>query len=172
MPKTIHWLNSQLTWVPDFYLSTDGETIWLESYSTWVSRRRSEELAQCTIAHILRGCVNSCVPTTVRHGTSLHRICPKLFIDSTLSWLESQTSVRQPTVKLFGLSPILPESRCLSVDWRWNYLAQVLVNSSPRCLSVDCRWNYLARVPVVCRPTDAETVYSHPSCLSFDRHNL
>ena len=76
----------------------------------------SEELAQCAIAHILRGCVNSRVPKTVRHGTSLHRICPKLLIDSSpsslepidlsSSRLESQTSVLRPTAKLFGSSHI------------------------------------------------------------------
>ena len=71
----------------------------------------SEELAQCAIAHILRGCVNSHVPKTVRHGTSLHRICPKVLIDLSPSRLESQTSVRQPTAKLFGLSPIQLESQ-------------------------------------------------------------
>ena len=49
----------------------------------------TEELAQCTIAQILRGCVNSRVPKAVRHGTSLHRICPKLLIDSSTSRLES-----------------------------------------------------------------------------------
>ena len=54
----------------------------------------SEELAQCPIAHILQGCVNSCVPKTMRHGTSLHRICPKLLINSSPSQLEYQTSVR------------------------------------------------------------------------------
>ena len=35
-----------------------------------------EHLAHCFIAHILRGCVNSCVPTTVRHGSSSHKMCP------------------------------------------------------------------------------------------------
>ena len=49
----------------------------------------SEELAQCAIAHIMRGCVNSSVPKNVIHGTSLHRICPKLLIDSSPSQLES-----------------------------------------------------------------------------------
>ena len=29
--------------------------------------------------------VNSCVLTTVTHGSSLHRICPKLLIDSSPS---------------------------------------------------------------------------------------
>ena len=48
--------------------------------------------------------------------TSLHIICPKLLIaliPSQLEWiylspsrLESQTSVRQPTAKIFGSSPI------------------------------------------------------------------
>ena len=66
-----------------------------------------EQLAQCAIAHILRGCVNSRVITTVRHRSSFHRICPKLLtrvpavcpstnaetIDSSSSQLESQTSV-------------------------------------------------------------------------------
>ena len=33
--------------------------------------------------------VNSCVPKNVRHGTSLHRICPKLLIDSSPSQLKS-----------------------------------------------------------------------------------
>ena len=45
----------------------------------------AEELVQCDIAHNLQGCVNSRVPKTVRHGTSLHRICPKLLIDSSPS---------------------------------------------------------------------------------------
>ena len=63
--------------------------------------------------------VNSRVPKTVRHGNSLHIICPKLLnqvpevctsidaetIDSSPSLLESQTSVRQLTLKLFGSSP-------------------------------------------------------------------
>ena len=75
-----------------------------------------EELAQCAIAHILRGCVNSCVPKTVRHGTYLHRICPKLSIDSSPSRLESQTSVRRTTVKLFGSSPIRLDSQAY-VPW-------------------------------------------------------
>ena len=65
--------------------------------------------------------VNSRVPKTVRHGTSLHRICPKVLIDSSPSWLESidsspsriesQTSVCRPTAKLFGSSPIQLESQ-------------------------------------------------------------
>ena len=48
-----------------------------------------EELAQCAIANILRGCVNSCVPKTAIHRTSLHIICPKLLIDSSPIQLES-----------------------------------------------------------------------------------
>ena len=66
----------------------------------------SEEFAQCANAHVLLGCVNSRVPKTVRQGTSLHRICLKLLIDSSPSQLESQTSVRRSAVKLFVLSPI------------------------------------------------------------------
>ena len=70
---------------------------------------------------LTRECVNSPVPKTVRHGTSLHIICPKLLIgsspsrlksiDSSPSRLESQTSVRRPTVKIFGSSPIRLESQ-------------------------------------------------------------
>ena len=37
-----------------------------------------EQLAQCAISHILRGCVNYRVLTTVIHGSSFHRICPKI----------------------------------------------------------------------------------------------
>ena len=70
-----------------------------------------EELDQCAIAHILWGCVKSCVPKTVRHGTSLHRICPNLLIDSSPSRLDSQTSISRPMVKLFGSSPIPLESQ-------------------------------------------------------------
>ena len=65
--------------------------------------------------------VNSRVPKTVRHRTSLHRICPKLLIDSSPRQLESidsspsrlksQTSVRRPTAKLFGSSLIQIESQ-------------------------------------------------------------
>ena len=51
------------------------------------------ELAQCAIAHILKGCVNSCDPKTVRHGNVLHRICSKLLIDSSPSQLESIESI-------------------------------------------------------------------------------
>ena len=63
--------------------------------------------------------VNSRVPTTVRHGSSLHIIGPKLLtwvpdvcpstdaetIESSPSRLEFRTSVRRPTLKLFGSSP-------------------------------------------------------------------
>ena len=55
--------------------------------------------------------VSSRVPKTVRHINSLHRICPKILIDSSPSRLKSQMSVRQPTVKLFGSSPFWLESQ-------------------------------------------------------------
>ena len=65
--------------------------------------------------------VNSRVPKTVRHRTSLHIICPKLLIDSSPSrlksidsspsQLESQMSVHQPTAKLFGSITIQIESQ-------------------------------------------------------------
>ena len=55
--------------------------------------------------------VNYRVPKAVRHGNSLHRISPKLSIDSSPSRLESQTSVRWPTAKIFGSSPIRLDSQ-------------------------------------------------------------
>ena len=74
-------------------------------------------------------CVNSRVTTNLRHGSFLHRICPKILtrvpdvcplndaetIDSIPSRLESQTSVRRPILKIFGSSP-----SCLSFDQRRN----------------------------------------------------
>ena len=77
-----------------------------------------EKLAQCAIAHILRGCFSSRVSKTVRHRTSMHRIYPKLLIHSIPSRLESQTSFRQPTAKLFGSSPIQIESQA-SIHQPW-----------------------------------------------------
>ena len=88
----------------------------------------TEEFAQFAIAHILQGCVNSRVPKTVRHGTSLHRICLKLLIDSSPVDLSQLTRF-----------PVDSSPRRLSVD-RWqNYLAQFLLELSPRRLSVDQR---------------------------------
>ena len=55
--------------------------------------------------------VNSRVPKTVRHVTSLPRICPKILIDLSPSQLKSQTSVRRPTAKLFGSIPIQLKSQ-------------------------------------------------------------
>ena len=122
-----------------------------------------EELAQCAIAHILQGCVNSCVPKTVRHGSSLHRICPKLLtwvpdvcpstdaetIDSSSSRLKSQTSVRRPTLKPFGLSPSRLEY--------WTSVRQPTVKlfgSSPSCMSFDRHRNcWLTSHPSVFRPS-------------------
>ena len=93
------------------------------------------ERKKCTPRHIdIYGCkevivivndrvqaVNFLVPKTVRHGTSLHIICPILLIDSSPSRLKSiyssprrlksQTSVRRPTAKLFGSIPIRLESQ-------------------------------------------------------------
>ena len=124
----------------------------------------SEELAQYAIAHILRGCVNSRVPKTVRHGTSLHRICPKRLIDSSPSrldpidsspiWLESQMSVRRPTSKLFGSIPIWLDSQA-SV----RRPALKLFGSSP---------SQLDSLASVHRPL-LKLFGSSPSCLSFDR---
>ena len=117
----------------------------------------SEELAQCAIAHILQGCVNCRVPKTLRHGTSLHRICPKLLIDSSTRRIESQMYVRQPTAKLFGSSPIRIESQA-SV----HRPTLKLFGSSPSRLESPASvrrpsLNYLDQVPVVCLSTDVGT---------------
>ena len=130
--------------------------------------------------------VNSRVPKTVRHGTILHRICPKLLIDSSPSQLKpidlspsrlaSQTSVRRPTAKLFGLSPILLESQAsvcqptlklfdsspsqleppASVHWP----SLKLFGSSPSCLSFDRRINcWLTSQPSV--PWPSQPLMTH-----------
>ena len=98
--------------------------------------------------------VNYCVPKTVRHRTSLHRICPKLLIDSSPSQLESQTYVRLPTVKLFGSSPIRLKSQ---TSVRQSMLK--LFNSSTSQLGYQSS---------VCRPS-LKLFGSSPSRLSFDR---
>ena len=113
-----------------------------------------EELAQCAIAHILQGSVNSRVPKTVRHGTSLYRICLKLLIDSSTSQLEYQKSVRRPTVKLFGLSPI-----------RLKYHTSVRQPTLKPFGSSPSRLEYQASV---CRPP-LKLFGSSPSCLPFDQ---
>ena len=82
----------------------------------------------CVLSHLREDMgirfVNSCVPAAVRHGSSLHRIFPKLLtrvpdvcpltnaetIDSSPSRIESQTSVLRPTLKLFGSNPSQLES--------------------------------------------------------------
>ena len=94
------------------------------------------------------------VTKTVRHGTSLHRIFPKLLNDSIPSRLETQTSVRRRTVKLFGSSPT-----------RLEYQASVrrptlkLFGSSPSQLESQAS---------VCRPS-LKLCGLSPSHLSFDR---
>ena len=129
-----------------------------------------EELAQCAIAHILRGCVNSLVPKTVIHRTSFHRICPKLLIDSSPSrlesidlspsWLESQTSVHRPTEKLFGSSPIRLDS---SASVR--RLSLKLFGSSPSRLSFDRRRKcWLTSQPSVPRPSQPLTTHVLDVC--------
>ena len=114
--------------------------------------------------------------------TSLHRIWPKLLIESSPSRLEpidsspsridSQTSVCWPTENYLDRFLFDSSHRRLSVDRRWNHLDRVLVESSPQRPSVNRHWNNLARVPVVCPSTDVKTVDSHPSGMSLDRCNL
>ena len=55
--------------------------------------------------------VNYFVHKIMGHGSSFHRIFPKLLIESIPSQLESLTSVLQSTVKLFGSSPSQLESQ-------------------------------------------------------------
>ena len=129
----------------------------------------SKQLAQCVIAHILRGCVNYRILTTVRHGSSFHRIFPKLYvctsidaetIDSSPSWLESQTSIRQPTLKLFGSSPSRLKSQT-SV----RRLALKLFGSSPSRLSFDrCRNFWLTPQPSIRRPLQPLTTHALDVC--------
>ena len=67
-----------------------------------------------------RICVNSRVPTTVRHGSSFHRIFPKTqshprrlsIVWRRNYWLKSQTSVLWPTLKLLTRVPVV----CPSTD--------------------------------------------------------
>ena len=117
----------------------------------------------------------------MRHGTSLHRICPKLLIDSSPSRLESQTSVRRPTVKLFGSSPIWIESQVSvrrptlkligSSHSRLESLASVRrpslnpFGSSPRHLSFNRRrTSWLTSWPYVPRPSQPLTTHALDVC--------
>ena len=125
--------------------------------------------------------VNFRVPKTVRHGTSLHRICPKLLIDlspsrlesidSSPSRLKSQTSARRPIAKLFGSIHIQLESQ-VSVCWP----TLKLIGSSHRWLESSasvCRLllKLFSRVQGACPLTDVEPVDSHPDRLSLGRLN-
>ena len=98
--------------------------------------------------------VNSRAPKTVIHGTSLHRICPKLLIDSSPSQLESPTSVCWPTVKLFGSIPIRLKPQASVCK-----LALKLFGSSPSELESQAS---------VCRPS-LKLFGSSPSRMSFNR---
>ena len=118
--------------------------------------------------------VNSCVPTTVRHISSLHRICPKILnrvpyvcpltdsetIESSPSRLKSQTYVRRPTLKLFGSSPSWLESQ--------TYVRQptlTLFGSSPSCLSFYRRRNcWITSQLSVLRPSQPLTTHVLDVC--------
>ena len=115
-------------------------------------------------------CVNSHVPKTVRHGTSLHRKCPKLLIDSSPSrlesvdsshsWLESQASVCRPTLKIFGSIPSRLES---PVSVRRPSLK--LFGSIPSRLSFYRRRNcWLTSQPSVPRPLQPLTTHVLDVC--------
>ena len=142
--------------------------------------------AQFSIIITCRYCwgvlVYSRFPKTVRHVTSLHRIWPKLFIHSSSSWIESQTSVRWPTVKLFGSSPILLKSQTSvcqptlklfgSSPSRLESKASVcrpllkLSGSGPSRLSFNRRRNgWLAYQPSVLRPSQPLMTHVLDVCL-------
>ena len=135
--------------------------------------------------------VNSCVHKTVRHVTSLHRICLKLLIDSSPSqlesidsspsWLESQTSVHRPTAKLFVSSPIRLESQVsvrrptlkliglshnrLESSVSVRRLLLKLFGSIPRRLSFDWRRTcWLTYRPSVPRPSQPLTTHVLDVC--------
>ena len=93
-----------------------------------------------------------------------------------LTWVPVDSSPRRISIdqRWNYLAQVLFASshRHLSVDRRWNYSARVLANSSPRRPSVDRSRNYLDRVLVIYISTDVENVDSHPSRLSFHCRNL
>ena len=99
----------------------DGSYNRYKNRRKWVKKEKTTNILWRSIKFWTIRSVNYRVPKTVRHGTSLHRICPKLLIDSSpsgfesidssLSQLESQTSVWRPTAKLFGLSCIRLDSQ-------------------------------------------------------------
>ena len=146
------------------------------------SLHTSEQLAQCAIVPILQGCVNSRVPTIMGHGFYLHRICPKLLIDSSPIQLESETSVRRPTVKLFGSSPSQIKlqtsvrqptlklfglsSSQLESQASVRRLTLKLFGSSPSHLSLNLRINcWLTSQPSVLRPSQPLTTHVLDVCL-------
>ena len=105
----------------------------------------SEELAQCAIAHILRGCVNFHVPKTVRHGNSLHIICPKLLIDSSPCQIEYQTSVRMST-----------DDKTIWLKSYFTWVPNVCPSTDAKLFWLE---SYLTRVPGVCPLTITETIW-------------
>ena len=101
--------------------------------------------------------VNSRVPKTVRHGTSLHRVCLKLWIESSPSQLESQTSVRQPTVKIFGSSPIRLEYQTSVRQHRWE-----LPGNYPVFTVVMVIYHYVERIwRILVTPIFLYKIYDH-----------
>ena len=144
-------------------------------------RRRCVFLKDFCVIVADDGLVNSCVPKTVRHWTSLHRIYPKLPIDSIPSRLEYQTSVCRQTVKLFGSSPVRLNSQAsvrqltlklfgFSPSWLESQASVrrqslKLFGSSPSRLSFDRRRNcWLTSQLSVLRPSQTLTNYVLDVC--------
>ena len=99
----------------------------------------SKQVAQCAIAHILRGCVNFRV-LDVYPSTDTETI------NSNPSQIESQTSILRPTLKLFGSSP-----SCLSFERH----RKCWLTSQPSALRPS--QPLMTHVLDVCPPTITET---------------
>ena len=114
--------------------------------------------------------VNSCVPTTARHRSSFHRICQKHqsrprrlpVVRRWNYWIESQTPVLRPTLKLLTRVPVNSSPRRLSFDQHWNYW---LESQSSVLLLMQ---KLLTHIPDVCPLTVVTTNDSRPRRLSFD----
>ena len=175
-----------LLWdIPSIGGGIDGAMQWFDVYdctkllSAYIWQPSNGNLWLWVMQWITHLGGNSRVPKTVRHITSLHRICPKLLIESSTSRLEYQTSLCRPTVELFGSSPIQLEPQT-SVRWptlkqfslspsRLEYQASVrwmsmkLFGSSTSYLSFDRRRNcWLISQPSVLWPAQPLTTHIRP----------
>ena len=176
-----HFMNGDIcgiiffAWVDPIFCTTNVKRWYDQIYAFWnVIAAEVCLLIDYGVIQITVICVNSRVPTTVRHGYSLHRICLKLLtqvpdvcpltdaetIDLIPSRLESQTSVCRLTQKLFGSIPSRLDSRT-SVRW----LTLKLFDSSPSHLTFDRHRNcWLTSKPTVLRPSQPLTTHVLDVC--------